>query len=382
MHKSRTKRRIFIVFGLAVIAVAAGGFYFLYFASGLSAPHDDPVFAGDSSELQATEVVATLDAPIPPNKNAIWCASFLAAWKTLETDLAKEPVALQGSPAVAQALNKAADPRPHIPEESLYVAAGWNQEGITDQINSDLAGKFPDKEPPTFPKIATNSFVAYAYLEADVKFAILYAQNRYPLVFTDPSGKKTQLRSFGIRSKDQYSKLRRQPAILHQAMNKGAGLTECVIDLDRDSSPHQLIVAFIDPQPTLAQMLASAETMIEKSKDKGSPGLGSGDVLLVPDMMWRIVHHFSELEGEQFTNANLKGQRIDVCQQDTQFRLGRSGAELKSEAKSNMKSAAPRTNTSYIFNRPFMLYMKKRGAEMPYFVMWIENAELLNKWSQ
>ena len=62
MHKSRTKRRIFIVFGLAVIAVAAGGFYFLYFASGLSAPHDDPVFAGDSSELQATEVVVSLRA--------------------------------------------------------------------------------------------------------------------------------------------------------------------------------------------------------------------------------------------------------------------------------------------------------------------------------
>ena len=135
----------------------------------------------------------------------------------------------------------------------------------------------------------------------------------------------------------------------------------------------------MDPKPTLTEMLATVENMIEKSQDQESPGLRSGDILFVPDMMWRIVHHFSELEGHDFTNANLQGQRIDVCQQDTQFRLGRSGAELKSEVQSHMKSAAPKTETVYIFNRPFLLYMKKRGKKMPYFVMWIENAELLCK---
>jgi len=103
---------------------------------------------------------------------------------------------------------------------------------------------------------------------------------------------------------------------------------------------------------------------------------GSNDVLLVPDIVWRISHRFTELEGKIITNSDLKGRRIDVARQDTEFLLNRSGVELKSESKTYELPIA----TYYIFNRPFLLFMKKRGAEMPYFVMWVENAELLNKW--
>lgn len=380
MRKNLAKKEMIIAGTIAMVAATACGFFIFYCIGAMSAPEGKLVFAGDSSELQSTEVVATLDAPIPANKNAIWCASFLAAWKALESDLAKEPVALQGSPAVAEALNKAADPRPHIPEESLYVAAGWNQEGITDQIIGDLAEKFPDKEPPTFPRIEPNSFVAYGYIEANAKFSLPYLQNREPLVFTDSMGGKTKLHSFGIRSEDSdtYFKLREQPAILFAARDKEYRLTECVVDLDRTSQPNQIVLGLIEPKPTLAEMLENVEGMIERSKHKEHNALSSNDVLLVPNMKWRIGHHFGELEGQQFTNANLQGKRIDVAQQDIQFRLDRNGAELKSEAKIYYESCPP---LSLIFDRPFLLYMKKRGAEMPYFVMWVENAELLNKWT-
>ncbi len=282
------------------------------------------------------------------------------------------------SPEVAFALDKAVDPRPHIPKESLYVAAGWNHKGIIDQIRRDLSQKFPTKAQPTFPGILPNSLVAYAYLEANVKFSLPYFQNREPMVFTDGAGKKTELSSFGIRYEDEYAyfELRQQPAILFEAWDEEYNLTECVVDLDHTSQPNQIILAFMEPKPSLAEMLAAVEDRISRKKEEGHTGIGPNDVLLVPDMVWRITHHFAELEGQELTNAKLKGQIIDVAQQDIQFRLDRSGAELKSEAKIY---ALP-IPTYYVFNRPFILYMKKRGAEMPYFVMWIENAELLNKW--
>lgn len=229
------------------------------------------VFDGDSQGLTATQIVPTLDSPIQREMHTIWCASFLAAWKALETDLAQEPLSLQGAPEVARALEEAADPRPHIPEESLYVAADWNHEGITDQIKQDLAQKFPSQA-----------------------------------------------------------------------------------------------------QPTLAETVAAVEERIETTTKHD--GLGPNDVLLVPEMAWHIAHRFAELEGQAFTNAQLKGQSIDLARQDIQFRLDRSGAELKSEAKTYMLPVP----TYYVFNRPFILYMKKRA--MPYFVMWVQNAELLNKW--
>jgi hypothetical protein len=112
--------------------------------------------------------------------------------------VAKEPPSLRGSPEVALDMNRASDPRPDIPKESLYTAAGWNQKGIRGQIIKDLAQKFPAKAPPAFPGILPNSLVAYAYLEANVTFSLPYFQNREPLVFTDREGVKTELSSFGI----------------------------------------------------------------------------------------------------------------------------------------------------------------------------------------
>ena len=58
-----------------------------------SAPDIPLTFEGSSPDLKATEVVATLDAPIPKGKNAIWCASFQSAWKALE-ELAGGPIGL------------------------------------------------------------------------------------------------------------------------------------------------------------------------------------------------------------------------------------------------------------------------------------------------
>jgi len=37
-------------------------------------------------------------------------------------------------------------------------------------------------------------------------------------------------------------------------------------------------------------------------------------------------------------------------------------------------------STYYVADKPFLVIMKKRGAEKPYFAMWVDNAELLRPW--
>jgi hypothetical protein len=380
MRDAARKRPVLIV-GLIVVAVLAGaGFWFHWGWQG-PLPSAVPAFDGDSHLLKATDVVATLDTPIRAGKNAVWCASFLSAWKTLETDLAKGPISLQGSPQLAASLNAAADPRAQIPPESLYVAAGWNQKGIIAQISDDLKRRFPAKARPTFPGIRPDSFVAYAYLEASLKFSIPYFQNRKPMVFSDSGGKKTELASFGVGEEDAYAyfKLRRQPKVLFKTADKRniSRAAECVLDLDCNSQPNQIVLALMEPRASLAATLAAVEERVASAKPVAHSGnLGPNDVLLVPDIVWRISHRFAELEGREFANTALKGQRMDVAQQDIQFCLNRGGAELKSEAKTFYRPIP----TYYVFDRPFLLYMKKRGSDQPYFVMWVDNVELLGKW--
>ena len=99
--------------------------------------------------------------------------------------------------------------------------------------------------------------------------------------------------------------------------------------------------------------------------------------VLIPCLNWSITHHFAELEGpdKRFLNRGFDGLWVATALQEIDFRLDRSGVELESEAK-HVVSPIP---TNYIVNQPFLIYAKKRGASRPFFVMWVDNAELLSK---
>jgi hypothetical protein len=340
----------------------------------------DKTFDGPSSELESTMIVPTLDTPIPAGQNAVWCSSFLTAWKSMAKNIAKGDISLESSPRTALALNQADDPTPHNPKGSTYVATGWNSEGIVDKIQTELQALFPNKPAPSFPDIAPDSGVAYSYLEANVKFDLPYFQNRKPLEFTDPEGRKTEIASFGIRSEDDYAyyKLRNQARILfHKGDPWEDAELEFAIDLCAASSPSQTVIARIKREPSLAKALER----IDKESDNltiHSQKIGPNDVLLIPNLSWQISHHFSDIEGKAFLNPPLKGQHLDVARQDILFRLDRSGAELKSESKM-LCSPVP---THFVMDRPFLIFMRNRGDTEPYFAMWVDNAELLTPWTK
>jgi len=79
---------------------------------------------------------------------------------------------------------------------------------------------------------------------------------------------------------------------------------------------------------------------------------------------------------KQLLNAKFRGLWLKTALQTIDFRLDRSGVELQSEAAVAVASAA---EPNFIFDRPFLIVVKKRGAERPFFVMWVDNAELLCK---
>ena len=330
-----------------------------------------------------------LEAEIPTGVNAVWCASFLAAWKSMSDELAGEDISLEGSPPTATLLVEAQDPRPHVPAGAMYVATGWNDKGAIEKLHNELKTAFPGKQPPAFPGITPDSFVAYSYLEANVKFALPYFQNGKPLEFTDSSGRKTRVASFGIRPEDDYAyhELRSQPRILFRKGDHGDPELEFAIDLCAQSSPSQIVIARIKREPSLAKALEQVdkelcdfESLKKKDPDyaKYLEEIGPNDVLLVPDLFWRITHRFSELEGRAFLNPKLKSQRLDVAQQDILFRLDRSGAELRSESKMYC-SPIP---TYFVVDRPFLIFMRKQNTTEPYFAMWVDNAELLTPWKK
>ena len=164
---------------------------------------------------------------------------------------------------------------------------------------------------------------------------------------------------------------------------------EFALDLCKDSSPNKFVVASVPHKGSLLATLRYVEEKIEEYPKKtvsetGNPDavrfcreFGIRDVLLVPNMNWEIRHHFTELEGsdKKFANPGFTGYYIERAEQMIRFKLDRSGAELASEAKDYCLPMA----TRYVLDHSFLIYIKKRGQKHPFFVMWVDNAELLSR---
>jgi hypothetical protein len=388
MPHSTSRRRAFIGV-VALLLLGAMGYAIVWRrGSAREVPPDASAFDGESTLLHQTQIVPTLDTPVAEGKNAVWCASFQQAWKVMERDVVKGPLRVEGAGEACDRLNNAPDPAPDLPAGGSYAAAGLVSRGILAKIEREFKAAFPDAPPPKFADTAPGSAVAYAYLKTALQFPLPYFEDAHALQFVEGPGKGAPVRAFGIRPEDDYAyrELRRQVKVLYASRDgswvtlrssSGIGVEEFGIDLCRDSQPNQIVIARVPREASLAATLSAVEKKIAgapASPDPSGTGeLGPNDVLLVPKIQWHIVHHFNEVEGRRVTNPGLAGFPVALAMQDIQFCLDRGGVELASEAKIHVKPFP----SFYLADRPFLVYVKKRGADRPFFAMWVENAELL-----
>ena len=348
-------------------------------------PEGAPALDVNSTNLPRTCVVATLDAPLLPGTNLIWCASFQLAWKEFATALKQKQPVVESAETLCGQLNAAPDPRPFLPNANYYAAAGNVADGIVTHIQQEMRQKFPAAPLPDFGPLTIHDLVAYGYLEANVAFAIPYFNSKQSVDFTDSTGSKMPIKTFGIRKEDDYAyySLRHQVEVLFgkdHGLRGGSG--EFAVDVCKESPEIQIVVASVEPAGTLAGTLLKIDQLTQ-ARPRNQAELhdyyhdfGPNDTLLIPEMNWRILHHFAELEGHLLANSSRQGQPMTMAVQGITFRLDRGGASLSSEAKILVLPIP----THFEFTKPFLVLLKKRGASHPFFVAWIDNAELLRRW--
>ena len=343
-------------------------------------------FSGESSSLKQTSVMPTLDSPCPRNKNVIWCSSFQLAWNRMKDDVIGAPVEVVGAEELAARLNTAEQSGADMESDSFYAAAGRVKDGIISKIQKEMTAKFPSHSVPDFNDIAgfSEGILAYSYLTANVPFKYPFRQVRKGVAFTDSQGIETDVGAFGVWGRNSvYDKMRQQVEILYYYENRDGSdrdsrIKEFAVDLCLHSDPYQVVVAVVEPKASLDQTLDYIRGKITDSRQEKNyeqtKFLGDTDILKVPEMFWEIEHDFDELLEKIVANAN-PAMPIIKAKQGIKFKLDRCGAMLESEA-TIMVASIPRY---FIFNCPFLIYMKKRDCEQPFFVMWVDNAELLNR---
>jgi hypothetical protein len=167
------------------------------------------------------------------------------------------------------------------------------------------------------------------------------------------------------------------------------GEAEFAIDLCKNSSPYQVILARIPQCGTLGETVVFVEEKMaafrnyqeyEELRVLRPPDLILGDSLRVPDILYKLTHNFAELEDKLLANPQWQDYSIIEARQVVNFATGRTGVVPTSQAASGV--VRPILPRNFHFDKPFLVYVKKRqeGAN-PFFVMWVDNAELMKEFS-
>jgi hypothetical protein len=156
------------------------------------------------------------------------------------------------------------------------------------------------------------------------------------------------------------------------------------------------VLACVPQQGTLGETLVFVEQKISEFKQNPDykqlrylkpvyrfySGEGPSDSLIVPEVLYKLMHRFEELEGKAIEKQPRRRQYfIGKTLQTINFLLGRTGMVLESDAQVVMPPLKLPPEIRYFhFNRPFLIYIKKRGPDYsPFFVMWVDNAELMQE---
>jgi hypothetical protein len=369
----RTKYLVFsFIFGLPLLT------FLIWWFVLRSVDTTIPITFDDTSEkLQRTVIVPTLDTPMPEGKNVIWCSSFQLAWNKLKRDIVRGPISLNEGQEVADRLNSAVQSESDLSEGTFYAAAGWDINGIQDEIRREMAKRFPGT-PVHLPPPDELCGTAYGYLRANVKFTKPYFE--HPEGFRFANDRVVTGFGLGRAHHSGNHELRNQVNVLYAIADAGQ-MTSYAIDLCRNSSPNQIVAAVLAPGATLAECLTKhGQYVATKGPDAWMKSLADHDELRVPNTRWRLEHHFKELENRKIQVDERPALLIRSAVQAIDFSLDKSGAALSSESSMDVGKkgdiAGPRL---FYFDQPFLLIMKKRDAEHPFFVMWIENDELLQR---
>lgn len=329
-------------------------------------------FRAGPGELKGTTVSAHLDAPIELGRNTLYCATAQLAWNELY-DLAGGPLSLEGDPPAAAALNRRQLRRADLDEASLVAAAGLDGPALAKKLRREIGKKFGDSARPeqlgAIEAAPPGAPVAYSMLLKGLPFEWAFTQrgrrnfagssvacwgiHRYCSSEEDKKRAATQLQVYDYRGPDDF-----------------------ILEIRTRSLDDQLVLAKVPPMAKLLEQAKRVSARMAASK----PETGMDDMadLIVPVIDFDLLHDYADLCGRRIgaPSSKVNGKPMAAFRQGVRFRLDERGAVLRSEVVI-LCSVDARKVRDLIFDKPFLVMIRRRGAELPYFALWVGNAELM-----
>ncbi|MBL7745586.1 MAG: hypothetical protein JNN00_19095 [Chitinophagaceae bacterium] len=298
--------------------------------------------------LTQTEFVPTLENEFPQNKNIIYAPAFLYAWDTLRT-LFSFPITISDSnTADFTYLNNS---------NTYYNSLNRDEYHVNCYLDNGV-------------------ITAEAYFNKTLPFSTPLQKADATILFN-----KEKVACFGMYDFDH--EITRFTKILYYENDD-----RFIIELIPQDTLHQIILAMgipdvkslIEAVGFIKQEIAVGEKERKTFSNAWKYSFNNSDILSIPSIRFNIGAHYKNLEGQTFS---VNGQKylFLTAYQRTALILNENGAVVESFARAAADTAMTEKPQpkKLIFDKTFFILIKRVDRTNPYFVMKVDNTELLIK---
>lgn len=297
-------------------------------------------------------------------KDSVWCVTFQLVWNDLMDKITHgKPVQLAGgNPPIADELNKKLYTAAILSPESYYKKQGEISPKLKKEIEKAIYKKFHETS-DVLDMVDWNvkdGYLFYAMLKKDFTFL-----NAFNVLTPAPfAGSTENVKYFGI-NKDSDKKLKDNVQVLYYNGN------EYAVKLLTNEN-EEVILLKSDKEGDFTELYDYVTKISKPAKMERS------DELKVPDINIDKTISYDELCDKQILGTNKK---ITKALQTIKFKMDNKGGSLKSEAVIGIMrmSLAPDMSRHFDFDQPFVMFLKEKGKDKPYFAARVDNTEFLIK---
>ncbi len=299
-------------------------------------------------------------------ENRIWIGTFQLVWNDLANEIVKGDIHFTGVKSdLADKLNKQGFNSSMLSSNSYYKTYGKISNRLKWKIERGIWLKFREKS-----DIINNinweqdGLLVYAMLKKDFKFLKEFCEL--------DKGKflDSEVKFFGIRNNTEDKDLLNNLEIMFYE-NKDSYAVK-IFTKEGD----ELLLYRTDDELELEEYYKNLNT--KYANYNGTRKFSKDDVLKIPYIKFEDMFEYKELSNKPIEGTDYV---IDGAIQTVKININNKGGTLKSEAALIMKMSLPNPQITHNFyyDKPFILFIKEKNKELPYFIAHFKNAALFEK---
>ncbi len=333
---------------------------FLVGCTNNSPQEEIPVIQNTESNIQGNYIGSEYKG------NYIWGGAMNLAWNELNENILHEKLQLRTTDEIAlemvEKFNNPAFTKNDLDKESYYVKSGYGQETV-ETINRESKKKFPSK---SFRDLKMNlspiDIISYAYFLKEVEYETIFEKK-------DVTFNQKEIKGFYAEHESQRNNVK---IIKYENNDK------FIVKLKLKDENDELILAkgydMTNPQKVVNE--------VNKNNKNYLPTIEEQDRFEVPKLHLDYHRNYTELLNKFLANQDFQDYFIAKMFENIKFDMDEKGARVENEGVIGIDFLAAPSRLkprNFILDKPYWVVMKRKDSLNPYFVLGVNNTELMIK---